>query len=380
MKAMSWGRKSALHYSCVWEDADVLCHALEPVAQGRRLLSISSAGDNSLALLTLDPCEVVAIDIDPLQLAALDLRSRAFETLDHAGVLAFLGVHEGCDRLAVYQRLRPALAEPSRVFWDSTPKAVHGGIIHFGRFERYIRLFRAIFPRRARAAFGRLAEVSTVAERARIYDEECDGFFWRVVTSVGFSPKAISTFDYHRRYFDDVTVSVVRAMRARLRHALTAAPWTTSPYLTYFLTGNYSPGALPLYLRPQYHGTISSRIHRLSLRRLDVADAASLGRFSGFNLSNIFEYVGPAAFDTTYQGLLAASEDEARLAYWCTFSHQTPRSVSSRVRSLAVAARLHERDRVGSYESFHIDEVCGEIYSQNFAGLMNTMSTKRVAD
>src|ERR1035438_6503552 len=59
MKAMSWGRRNALHYSCVWEDADVLCQALAPVAQGRRLLSISSAGDNSLALLTLDPSEVV---------------------------------------------------------------------------------------------------------------------------------------------------------------------------------------------------------------------------------------------------------------------------------------------------------------------------------
>src|ERR1019366_6813617 len=140
---MLWGQ-NALHYSCVWEDADVLCQALAPVAQGRRLLSISSAGDNSLALLTLDPSEVVAIDIDRIQLAALDLRSRAFEILDHDELLAFLGVHEGCDRLAVYQRLRSALAEPSRAFWDSTPKAVHEGIIHSGRFERYIRVFRTI--------------------------------------------------------------------------------------------------------------------------------------------------------------------------------------------------------------------------------------------
>lgn len=353
---MLWGQ-SALHYSCVWEDADVLCQALAPVAQGRRLLSISSAGDNSLALLTLDPSEVVAIDIDRIQLAALDLRSRAFETLDHDELLVFLGVHEGCDRLAIYQRLRPALAEPSRSFWDSAPKAVHDGIIHSGRFERYMRWFRAIFPRRTRAAFGRLAEASTVAERARIYDEECDGFFWRAATSVGFSPKAISMFDYHRRYFDDVTVNVVRAMRGRLRRALTVAPWTMSPYLTYFLTGNYSPSALPLYLRPQYHRVIRSRIHRLSLHQMDIAAASSLGRFSGFNLSNIFEHVGPAAFEKTYQGVLAATEDEARLVYWCTFSRHKPKSVSARVRSLAVAGRLHEQDSVGSYESFHVDQV-----------------------
>ena len=282
-------------------------------------------------------------------------------------------MHEGCDRLAVYRRLRPALAKASRTFWDSAPKAVRGGIIHSGSFERYIRLFRSIFPRRARVAFGLLAEANSAAEREWIYDEECDGFFWHLVTSVAFCPKAVSMFDYHRRYFDDVTVSVVRAMRRRLRHALTASPWTTSPYLTYFLTGNYSPSALPLYLRIQHHDIIRSRIDRLSMHHLDVAAASSLGRFSGFNLSNIFEHVGPGRVETTYQGVLLAAEDEARLAYWCTFSDHTPKCTSTWVRSLAVAARLHEQDAVGSYESFHVDEVFRVVCSHEFAGLVNAV-------
>jgi S-adenosylmethionine-diacylglycerol 3-amino-3-carboxypropyl transferase len=349
-----------LHYSCVWEDADVLCQALAPVAQGRRLLSISSAGDNSLALLTLDPSEVVAIDIDPIQLAALDLRSRAFEVLDYDELLVFLGVRNGYDRLATYQRLRRSLKEPSRAFWDNEPTAVHNGIIHAGRFERYMRWFRATFPSRIRAAFGRLAEASTVAERSRIYDKECDGLFWRVVTAIGFSPRAISKFDHHRPHFEDGNVNVVRTMRRRLRCALTAMPWTRSPYLTYFLTGNYSPIALPLYLRPEYHKMVRSRIGRLSLHELDVADAATLGRFSGFNLSNVFEHVSPSAFDKTYQGVLAATETGARLAYWYTFSDRMPPHASTRVKSLAFATRLHEQDSVGTYESLHIDEVRAE--------------------
>ncbi|MBK9239282.1 MAG: DUF3419 family protein [Acidobacteria bacterium] len=65
--------RALLRYSCVWEDADVLCSALEPVAKERRLLSISSAGDNALALLTLDPSEVVVIDVDQAQLNALEV-------------------------------------------------------------------------------------------------------------------------------------------------------------------------------------------------------------------------------------------------------------------------------------------------------------------
>ena len=55
----------AIRYGSVWEDADVLCEALAPVAQNGRLLSIASSGDNALALLTLDPAEVVAVDLSP---------------------------------------------------------------------------------------------------------------------------------------------------------------------------------------------------------------------------------------------------------------------------------------------------------------------------
>ena len=60
-----------IRYGSVWEDADVLCQALGPVAKDGRLLSIGSAGDNALALLTLDPAEVVAVDLSLAQLACL---------------------------------------------------------------------------------------------------------------------------------------------------------------------------------------------------------------------------------------------------------------------------------------------------------------------
>ena len=87
-----------VRYASVWEDADVLCEALAPVAPGGRLLSIASAGDNALALLTLDPQEVLAVDLSPAQLACVALRVAAFETLDHDELLAFLR-----ERLAPYK-------------------------------------------------------------------------------------------------------------------------------------------------------------------------------------------------------------------------------------------------------------------------------------
>src|ERR1700693_2882822 len=72
----------AIRYANVWEDADCLCRAFSPHKPGSRFLSIASAGDNTLALLLLDPSEVVAIDCDPRQLACLDLKIAAFRELD----------------------------------------------------------------------------------------------------------------------------------------------------------------------------------------------------------------------------------------------------------------------------------------------------------
>jgi len=69
-----------IRYAQLWEDADVLCAAL-PQEPGKTLVSICSAGDNALAMLTLDPARVVVVDLSPAQIACLHLRIGAYKTL-----------------------------------------------------------------------------------------------------------------------------------------------------------------------------------------------------------------------------------------------------------------------------------------------------------
>ena len=67
-----------IRYAQVWEDADVLLEALD-VQPGHVCVSIASAGDNALALLTQQPARVVvALDLSPAQLACLELRVAAY--------------------------------------------------------------------------------------------------------------------------------------------------------------------------------------------------------------------------------------------------------------------------------------------------------------
>jgi S-adenosylmethionine-diacylglycerol 3-amino-3-carboxypropyl transferase len=59
-----------IRYASVWEDADILCEALGPIARGGRLLSIAGRRQRA-GVATLDPAEVVAVDLS----AACSLRA-----------------------------------------------------------------------------------------------------------------------------------------------------------------------------------------------------------------------------------------------------------------------------------------------------------------
>src|SRR2546421_8640553 len=94
---------SGVRYAQCWEDADVLLEALD-VRPGDVCLSIASAGDNTLALLTRNPARVVAVDLSPAQIACLELRVAAYQSLCHPELLELLGSSPSNRRGDLYRR------------------------------------------------------------------------------------------------------------------------------------------------------------------------------------------------------------------------------------------------------------------------------------
>src|SRR3954467_11432350 len=115
---------SAVRYAQCWEDADVLVEALD-VQPGDVCLSIASAGDNALALLTRHPARVIALDLSPAQLACVELRVAAYRVLEHPELLELIGSTPSSSparRTALCQKCRPLLSGPARDFRDAHPK------------------------------------------------------------------------------------------------------------------------------------------------------------------------------------------------------------------------------------------------------------------
>ena len=104
---------TGVRYAQCWEDADILVDALD-VRPDDVCLSIASAGDNVLALLSRGPARVVALDLSPAQLACLELRVAAYRELEHAELLELIGSTPSERRAALYTCCRLRLSAGTR--------------------------------------------------------------------------------------------------------------------------------------------------------------------------------------------------------------------------------------------------------------------------
>ncbi|HKI06566.1 MAG TPA: DUF3419 family protein [Thermoanaerobaculia bacterium] len=358
-------RFDLVRYANVWEDAEVLRAALAP-GPGKRVLSIASAGDNAFALLATG-AEVVAADLSPAQIALVELKRAAIRRLGHAETLAFLGLRRSDgDRRQVYEPLERDLPPWARDFWRERQDEVADGVIHHGKFESYFRLFRQrVLPliHRRSTVLGLLAERDEAGRKA-YYRDEWDNLRWRLLFRIFFSRFAMGRLGRDPEFFRYVEGSVAERILGRVEYALTVLPTHTNPYLEYILAGRFKT-SLPLYLRPEVFGDLKRNLDRLTLFEGPIekaAEACHQGKegegFDGFNLSDIFEYLDPAASAGVYGRLLETARPGARFAYWnMLVPRRLGEAFPGRVRSLdAEAKTLFARDLAFFYSAFVLEE------------------------
>ena len=69
-----------IRYANCWEDPELLIEVFE---MGGKYISIASAGDNSLSLLTKNPELVYTVDLSIPQIACCELKKYAVKNLDY---------------------------------------------------------------------------------------------------------------------------------------------------------------------------------------------------------------------------------------------------------------------------------------------------------
>jgi S-adenosylmethionine-diacylglycerol 3-amino-3-carboxypropyl transferase len=351
-----------LRYSQVWEDHLLLERGLQ-VGPEDDVLSICSAGCNSLALLLMGARSVTAIDMSPAQTALLELKIAGIRHLSHEDFVVLLGVREGDDRLAIYHRLRPTLPEAAAAWWDANGALVEAGINNGGRLDRYFHGFRTrhlpeVWPEDMVDRL--LAAPDLESQRALFARGDTPAF--REKLCWYFGREMMEKQGRDPAQFKHVPGGDLGAhFHGRLVWAVTQLPVRGNFYLEAFFRGRYASleHAQP-YLHPENFRRLKGLVDRLTVVQDELERLLTrlpAGTFSKANLSDIFEYMSPELSDQVFAALADRMRPGGRLAYWnLLVPRASPERLRDRLMPLeSLSDRLSKEDRAFFYRAFHVE-------------------------
>ena len=317
---------SKIRYGQCWEDADILCEALR-VHEGRKCLSIGSAGDNSFALLAAGASHVTAVEMNPAQIACIELRKKAYLTLDYSEFLETVTASRG-------------------------------------KFENYFDTFRTrVLPlAHSKMRIHNLLQVRDRQSRENFYAKTWNTWRWRAIFKIFFSRFVMGRLGRDPAFFDYVSGSVADRILERARYALVELDPSTNPYLHWILTGSYGRD-LPLALQERSFLKIRTALQedRFSVIEgsLEKCLSADEQRYDAFNLSDVFEYMSEDSTEALLRKISESSNKGARLAYWNMLAPRSrPASLSNQLTSCnSEADRLFKKDQAFFYSKFIVEEV-----------------------
>lgn len=253
---------SAVAFSQVREDPAIELEVVERIAHARgrpvRVLLVASGGCTALSLLASPAvAQIVAVDASPAQLHLVELKRCALATLELRDQLDLLGAAPGPTpraRIAIYERLRPALPSATREHWDARAREVAFGVNRVGRFEELFRELAAAFARAGLDPSARPAEAASSPALRAAFDEVMER--GRLIEKFGV--EAV-TYSMNRSFAEHFA--------AVLEHALRTWSVRDNYFLLSVLEDRYAPaaGLVPPYLKPETQRAIRERLDRLSL-------------------------------------------------------------------------------------------------------------------
>lgn len=354
---------SKIRYAQCWEDADVLLPALGDI-RGKEILSIGSAGDNSLAILTRNPKKVIAVDMSASQIACIELKKAMYRNLKYDDMLAFAGIRSCENRMEIYQSFRDQLPAETAQFWDTNQNSLKKGFFHTGKFEHYFHLFYLLLRLiHTETTIASLVAEKSKSEREVFYDKKWNTLCWKMLFYFFFSKTIMGKLGRDPSFFKYVETSVADNILKRTRYACVEMDPSKNPYLQYILYKNYDD-VLPFSLRRENFDKIKDNIELLECKRNSLEDflIKSQTKYGGFNLSDIFEYMSNDSMEKLYRQLLEHAESNAHIVYWNMLVPRSyPVSEKSMVREESMLEnQLFGQDKAFFYSALHIEKVIGE--------------------
>lgn len=307
--------KQYIHYSNCHEDTAFMLSQIK--GRPSRILSIASALDNSLAMLLLDPDEIVAIDNNDTQIALCRLKLCGIRHLSREQFLVLLGLAAG-DSGALYDSLRPHLDADARDYFDAHRYLIEQvGLAHCGRFEYYFKVFatKALPLVHGRKTVDGFMHAATLEDQQAFYrDRFCNRRF-RLMFKVFFSEAVMKRLGRDKEYFKYNQKGLADVLRERFEACVAHNLNRENPYLQYILYNRFE--VLPLYLRPENYQKIKQNLDKIQIKKADFSDEiGQVAQYDFMYLSDIFEYMPADAMQDMTQSITRALRSGGQVLFY----------------------------------------------------------------
>ena len=377
-----------LVYNTCWEDPRLDRVALD-LRPDDTVLVITSAGCNALDYALAGPRHVHAVDMNPRQNALLDLKLAGIRELEFAEFFDLFGRGRVAGFDGMYRnRLRPALPDASRAFWDKHLDFFDGrgarDSFYFrgttGLLAYLVKLYVDRVPR-LRESLDSLLAAESLAAQQTLYFGGVRERFWRGFVRWLIGQDAVLSLlgvprpqreQVERHYGGGIADFVIDCLDAVFAHL----PLHDNYFWRVYLRGEYSPGCCPEYLKESNFNRLRDGLaERVSTHTATVegflrSTPIPISRFVLLDHMDWLSTHARPALAAEWQAIVDNAAPGAR-AIWrsggMTVGFVDPIEVSlagtrHRIGELLqyqhhLARELHAKDRVHTYGSFYIADL-----------------------
>jgi S-adenosylmethionine-diacylglycerol 3-amino-3-carboxypropyl transferase len=354
---------SSVLYAQCWEDPELdrIAFRIKP---DDTVFTITSGGCNALAFLIDDPEKIICLDMNKYQNYLLSLKMSSFRILSYKETLEFFGIIPSKRRLELFHRIKPSLPEDEQLFWKNNKRALKNGIIHCGKYEKYMRLLKRIFRLLiGKKVIGELFDLSSESDRTELFIKRWDNRRWRIFCRI-FLSRAFASMLFDKAFYRylEPSFSFENYYRQAVRKAVTELPVQNNYFLAYILFGNYFKGNFPAYLNEQNYELIRKRIDRIKVVTsgcLEYFKSLPGEVISKFNFTNIFEWMSAEEFSFMLKETIRIAKDGAVVTYRNHLVSRTrPECIADQIiPDTELAMKLHARDRSFIYKAYVVERI-----------------------
>ena len=319
-----------INYSLCWEDQDILKILHQ---EGHEILIIGSAGCLSLSSLAFQDVRLHIIDINELQIKLIRLKVCAFNNLNYDDCMYFFGTFtppkKFIERVDILLYLLQYLPKDDQNFWKLNKKTIEKGLIHIGKWERYIRTWNKYFLPLvlSKKTIDDFINSNKIEDQISIYKSKIDKFHYRLIFKTFTSKIIQSRFGRHPDLLKHFKDSPGDIWHDRLEKAWCEIPIIKNYFFRYILESHYRESmTLPDWAIRENYDIISKRTSNLSFHTNSLTEYLfnTDKNFDMIYISNITDALNQRESDILFKQCAASLKKEGKLVIWNNLVKRKP--------------------------------------------------------